>query len=255
MKAVIVEDEFAAAQSLQRLIGDIAPDIEVVTILQSIEDSVEWFGTNPAPDVVFLDIHLSDGSSFSIFDHVSISCPIIFTTAYDQYALQAFDVNSVDYLLKPVDSEHLERAIGRIRKMSGSRESAEENILLIEKIVAEMRQTASYKTTFLIPLRDKLIPLPVKTIAFIYTEDKIVRAVAFDGKETIMEQTLDDLYSQLDPRQFFRANRQYIVARNAVSDISLWFNGRLQLNLSVKTPERIFISRLNAKAFKMWLTE
>lgn len=255
MRAVIVEDEFGAAQSLRNLIEEVSSDIDIITVLQSIEDSIEWFGSNPVPDLVFMDIHLADGSSFSIFEYVSISCPIIFTTAYDQYALKAFEVNSVDYLLKPVDREHLERAIGKLQMMKGSKELANENSLMIERLIAQMREASAYKSAFLIPVGDKLIPLSIKNIAYIYTEDKIVQIVDFDGKERYIDKTLDELYLQLDPKKFFRANRQYIVSLEAVKDVSLWLNGRLSVNLSVKTPEKIFVSRLNAKAFRAWLTE
>ena len=254
MKAVIIEDEWAAALSLEELIGAIAPDIEITARLESIEESVDWFSTHPVPDLVFMDIHLADGSSFSIFENIHISCPIIFTTAYDQYALRAFEVNSVDYLLKPVDKEHLERAISKLRNIHGSKELEKVNMALIEKLVSQMHRTKTHKTALLIPVRDKLVPLPVKTIAYIYTEEKIVRAVNFDGKETFIDQTLDEIYSQLDPNQFYRANRQYIISRNSVQDVTLWFNGRLSVNLTVKAPERILVSRINAKEFKAWIT-
>ena len=255
MKAVIIEDEWAAAEALEELIGEVDPGIGIVGRLQSVEESVDWFNTHSAPDLVFMDIHLADGSSFTIFDRVTISCPIIFTTAYDQYALRAFEVNSVDYLLKPVDRKHLERAIGKLRTARTSPELADANASLIEKLVSQMRQTSAYKTALLIPVKDKLVPLPVRTIAYIYTEEKVVRAVDFEGRETLIAQTLDELHSQLDPRQFYRANRQYIVARDAVRDVSIWFNGRLSVNLSVKTPERILVSRTNAREFKEWITE
>ena len=255
MKAIIIEDEHLAAQALTGLLREVAPEIQIIAVLQSIDESVEWFQLHDTPDLVFMDIHLADGSSFSIFESVDISCPIIFTTAYDQYALRAFDVNSVDYLLKPVDKSHLERAIRKFRNIKNSTEIAENNSQLIEKLVLAMRQSSAYKSTLLIPVKDKLIPLAVKTLAYIYTENKIVRAVGFDGSETFIEQTLEELASQLDSRQFYRANRQYIVSRSAVKDISLWFNGRLSVNLTVKTPDRILVSRLNVKEFKEWLTE
>lgn len=254
MKALIIEDERAAAQALRALVAEAAPDIDVVGALQSVEESVEWFSAHPAPDLVFMDIHLADGSSFAIFDRVRIACPVIFTTAYDQYALRAFDVNGVDYLLKPVDRARLERALGKVRAIRGPRQVAEENAQLVEKLLASMRRTG-YKSALLIPVKDKLVPLPVKTIAYIYTADQMVRAVTFDGAETFIDQTLDELYAQLDPAQFYRANRQYIVARTAVKDLSLWFNGRYSVNLSVKTPERILVSRANAGDFKRWMTE
>lgn len=255
MKVVIIEDELAATEALENLINEIAPDMEVTARLQSVEESVEWFLTHNMPDLVFMDIHLADGSSFGIFNQVNISCPIIFTTAYDQYALRAFEVNSVDYLLKPVDRTHLERAIGKLQNLRGSEETAKANISLVRKLVGEMQQRSSYKTALLIPVKDKIVPLPVKNIAYIYTEDKIIRAVCFDGKRIMLEKTLDELFSLLDPYQFYRANRQYIVSRDAVKDASIWFNGRLSLNLTEKTPERIIVSRANVKELKDWLMD
>lgn len=254
MKAVIIEDELTAAEALEALIREVEPGIRIVARLQSIDESVEWLSTHPAPDLLFMDIHLADGSSFGIFEQVSISCPIIFTTAYDQYALRAFDVNSVDYLLKPIDKEHLERAVAKLLSMRTSQDTARANARLIENLLDEMRQASAYKSTLLIPAGDKLVPLPVKNIVYIYTQDKMVRAVNTEGREIFLEQTLEEIYSQLDPKQFYRANRQYIIARESVKDVSIWFNGRLSVNLTVKTPDRILISRLNSREFKDWFT-
>ncbi|MDR0386230.1 MAG: response regulator, partial [Prevotellaceae bacterium] len=147
MKVVIVEDEFIAAQTLQRLIAEVEPDIEVIAVLQSIEDSVEWFTLNPSPDLVFLDIHLADGSSFSIFDRVTISCPIIFTTAYDEYSLKAFEVNSIDYLLKPINKKGLERAFSKLKNFAFKNNNAD----IVAGILTTLREsTAAYKSHFLI---------------------------------------------------------------------------------------------------------
>lgn len=255
MRTVIIEDEFAAAQALKTLLSEVAPDIEIIRTLQSVEESIEWFSGGDTPDIVFMDIHLADGSSFAIFDRVNIACPIIFTTAYDRYALRAFDVNSIDYLLKPIDKSHLERAVGKIRNINQRGAETQIESRLLEKLIKQMRDAVSqYKSALLISHKDKLIPLPVKKIAYIYTESKIVRAVDFDERETVIDQTLDELFSQLDPSLFYRANRQYIVAKSAVKDVSIWFNGRLSVNLSVKTPERVLVSRANAGNFKAWVT-
>ncbi len=254
MKAIIIEDELMAAETLEQLIGIVAPDIEIIAQLQSVEESIEWFLTHPSPDLVFMDIHLADGSSFSIFKHVNIPCPIIFTTAYDQYAIQAFDVNSISYLLKPIDKEHLERAIDKFRNIGSMQGATDNNSEIIKKLIARINYTSSYKNTLLIPVKDKLIPLSVKNIAYIYTENKIVTAVSFDNRPTMIDQNLEEINSLLNPHDFYRANRQYIISRKAVQDISLWFNGRLSVNLTIKTPDRILVSRQNVKEFKEWLT-
>jgi len=252
MKAVIIEDEIVAAQALQTLIGEVDSDIQVIAVLQSIDESVEWFQASPLPDLVFMDIHLADGSAFTIFEKVNISCPIIFTTAYDEYALKAFEVNSIDYLLKPINKQDLKRAIDKYKNFS----SHSNNKDLINKLLISLKQdTASYKSYFLVPEKDKLIPLATHDIATIYIDAKMVKAVTFDNRIYYLDLVLDDLIRQLDPSLFFRANRQYIIAHKAVKDISLWFGNKLSVNLTVPTPERIFVSKARVGEFKKWFVE
>lgn len=253
MTSVIVEDELVAAQNLRRLIGQIAADIEVIAVLQSVEESIDWFSRNQAPDLVFMDIHLSDGSSFSIFDKATIGCPIIFTTAYDEYALKAFEVNSIDYLLKPINSKNLERAIAKFGALSQSRTP---DPGALAGLLASFRQPKEvYKSNFLIPYKDKLIPVATNKIACIYTESKTVHLITLDQQEYKLDKTLDELYAQLDPDQFFRANRQYIVAHKAIKDISVWFGSKLSINLNVVVPEKIIVSKAHVGDFKMWFTQ
>ena len=253
MKAIIVEDEVMAAQALQMAINDVAPDIQIITTLQTIDDSVEWFSENEMPDLVFMDIHLADGSSFTIFEEVDIACPVIFTTAYDEYALKAFQVNSIDYLLKPIDKNDLKRAIDKFRKLTYH---PEENSELINKLLRSLKKSdQAYKSYFLVPEKDKLIPLAVTDIAYICIDAKMIKAITFDNKVYYMDQTLDELMEQMNPSRFFRANRQYIVAHKAIRDISLWFGSKLSLNLTVPTPERIFVSKAKVSEFKKWFAE
>lgn len=250
MKAVIVEDEIIAAQNLQRLIAQVNKDIEIIAILKSIEDSVEWFSANPAPDLVFMDIHLSDGASFSIFDNVKIHAPIIFTTAYDEYALKAFEVNSIDYLLKPISIKDLERAIkkfGQINKTHNSNEEVIANLLDIFK-----KEKKIYKSFFLIPHKDKIIPLSVNDIAYIYSEYKMARIATFDNRTFSENNSLDEILRQIDPSRFFRANRQFIISHKAIKDITVWFDNKFSVNLTVAIPEKIIISRARAGEFKEW---
>lgn len=255
MKAIIVEDEYLAAQALETLAREIEPQMEILTVLQSIDESVEWFHSHSMPDLIFMDIHLADGSSFAIFDEVNITCPIIFTTAYDEYALKAFEVNSVDYLLKPIGKPDMERAIGKFKRMAMANHSATDQTQLINKLMTAIgRKPVPYKTSLLIAVKDKLIPLLVKDIAYIFIDTKVVKAVSFNNKSYVLDMTMEELTNQLDPICFYRANRQYIIARAAVKDISLWFGNKLAVNLSVNTPERIYISRTNVKDFKAWVT-
>ncbi len=252
MKAVIIEDELVATQNLQRLLSQLADDIQVIAILQSVEESIDWFSTNTAPDVLFMDIHLADGSSFSIFEKVKIPCPIIFTTAYDEYALKAFEVNSIDYLLKPINQKSMERALEKLRKMLTAKI---DNADMISHVLAAFRETKRvYKSNFLIPHKDKFIPLSVQKIACFYTENKMVKIITEDNHTFSMDSSLEDLYTQLDPSQFFRANRQYIVAHKAIKDISIWFGSKVSINLVVNVPEKIIVSKARVSEFKAWYT-
>jgi len=250
MKAVIVEDEIVAAQNLQRLIAQVNSNIEIVAVLKSIEESVEWFSTNPAPDLVFMDIHLSDGSSFSIFEKVKIAAPVIFTTAYDEYALKAFEVNSIDYLLKPINIQHLERAIEKFSRLSGTKNNHED---VIANMLSMFRKEKTvYKSNFLIPHKDKYIPLSVNDIAYIFSENKSAKIVTFDKRTFYEHSSLDEMQRQLDPSKFFRANRQYIISHQAIKDISTWFDSKLSVNLLVDVPEKIIVSRARVTEFKDW---
>jgi two-component system LytT family response regulator len=251
MKALIIEDEMIAAKALKKLLGEVSPGIEIVGVLESIEDSVEWIEENPMPDVIFMDIHLADGSSFTIFDKVSITCPVIFTTAYDEYALKAFEVNSIDYLLKPVSKEALERAMHKLLTLSETRVNSDQ----VEKLLAQLGEKKKFRNYFLLPERDKLVPLSVSNVAYAYIEAKTVKMVTYDNKSYYLTQTLDDLIAQLDPHEFFRANRQFVVARKAIKDISVWFGNKLAINLIMETPERIIVSKARVGEFKFWFTK
>ena len=253
MKAVIVEDELIAAQNLQRVIGQVADDIQVIAVLQSVEESVEWFSLNPTPDLVFMDIHLADGSSFGIFEKVQITSPVIFTTAYDEYALKAFEVNSIDYLLKPINVRNFERAITKYRNLVQDKNT---NTDAISNLLATFnKEKDAYKSHFLIPHKDKLIPLPVERIACFYIENKMAKIITTDNETFYMDSPLEDLYLQLDPSEFFRANRQYIVSHKAIKDISIWFGSKLSINLIVSVPEKIIVSKARVSEFKTWYTK
>lgn len=252
MKALIIEDEVLAAQSLQKLITEVAPDTEVIATLQSIEESVAWFDENPMPDLVFMDIHLADGSSFAIFEQVQITCPIIFTTAYDEYALKAFEVSSIDYLLKPINRNDLTRAMNKFNALVGKKSNNNE---AIDALMHQIGMKKNYKSCFLVPERDKLIPLATANIAYFYIDTKTVKAITLDEHTYYMSQTLDDIMLQLNPDDFFRANRQFIVSRKAVKDLTIWFGNKLSLNLSVKIPEQIIISKAKVSEFKNWFSK
>lgn len=252
MKAVIVEDEVIAAQNLQRLIRQIDPEIEIIATLKSVEESIDWFTNQAVPDLVFMDIHLSDGSSFSIFDKARISCPIIFTTAYDQYALNAFKVNGIDYLLKPVNRHDLERAVTKYKSLIPKGMDTD----TVEKLLSAIKsKSGDYKSRLLIPHKDKLLSLETNDIAYIYAENKTSRIVSISGQVYPMNLSLEELSKQINPDLFFRANRQFIISRRSVKDIYSWFDSKLAVNLVMETPEKIIISRARVQDFKNWYTK
>lgn len=255
MNILIIEDESLTAQNLAQMIRELIPEAEIADILVSIKDSVRWFETRGMPDLVFMDIHLADGSSFSIFDKISVTCPIIFTTAYDEYALRAFEVNSVDYLLKPVNKNSLQRALDKMKMLAGSG-SGSENTEMIRKIAQSiLKKETQYKSSILIPVRDKLLPIAVKDISYIYVEARCSIIIKMDGSRYELNTPLDEVMKLLNPDDFYRANRQYIISRDAVKEIVLWFNNRIAVSLKLSTPERIIVSKAHVQDFKAWLTQ
>jgi two-component system LytT family response regulator len=252
MKAIIVEDEYIAAETLKSLIAELHEDIEILDILQSIEEVVEWIEMHPSPDLIFMDIHLADGSAFMIFDSVEIKCPVIFTTAYDEYAIKAFGVNSIDYLLKPISKESLEKAISKYKKINLNTSQSQNRNLINDLMNTLKRYGKAYKNYFLVPEKDKLIPLALNDVYYIYIDIKIVKIVTSDNKSHYIDKTLDEIMSKLDPEKFFRANRQYIISRSSIKDMSLWFGNKLSVNLKIPISEKIIISKARVKEFKQW---
>lgn len=241
MNAIIIEDETAAVGSLKAILAqnNVMP-VDVIAELESIEESIRYFSSNPHPDIIFMDIHLADGSAFKIFEQVDIKAPVIFTTAYDEYALQAFQVSSIDYLLKPVTLASLERALGKLRRFG-----PEERLEHIRQTNDTIQRRHPIKS-LLVMLADKFYPLPVEDILFFYTANEKITAYTSDGKRHPVDRTLDT-------DCFFRANRQFIISRKAIRDIDLWFGNRLSVNLTLPVPERIIISKTKTPIFKKWI--
>ncbi len=249
MRAIIVEDETLAAQNLKGILNEIE-SIDIIATLESVDETVAWFTLNNSPDILFLDIHLADGSAFEIFDRIKVDCPVIFTTAYDEYALKAFKVNSIDYLLKPIDINSVRKALEKYHNLtarSGNRDSDMQNLLTYFK------KNIVYKNNFLVPVKgDKLVPLNSDDIAYIFIDYGSVKSISFENKTFNMDNTLDELENILNPETFFRANRQFIISRKAIKDIDLWFNNRLSVNLKVSVPEKIIVSKARVPEFKNW---
>ncbi len=247
-KVLIIEDEKPNADRLERLIKSIRPNAQIVEVLDCICESVEWFDTHEMPDVVMMDIRLSDGLSFEIFEKTSISCPIIFTTAYDEYAVKAFKYNSIDYLLKPVELDELERAFQKLESTSSVPEPASLANLL------NYFQPKNFRTRFLLPYRDGYKSLQISDISYFYSKLKITRAKLNNGTEEIIPLTMEELEEQLNPKDFFRANRQFIIHVDAIEQIHNYFNGKLKIDLK-KSPEdmELIVSREKASLLKAWL--
>ena len=250
MKAIIIEDEAVAVRQLIRVLQKVAPDIEIIEELESIESAVHWFSNNVEPDLVFLDIHLSDGLSFEIFKHVKLKCPIIFTTAYDEYAIQAFKVNSIDYLLKPIKESELAQAVEKYKSL--------QSIPVLKQQVSQLLQNyqqsinKNYKTRFLIKQQDQLKAIESSSVSYFYSEDKITFLRTANSKY-IINYSLNDLEKMLNPNDFFRLNRKMITSFSAIQKIHKYFNGKLLIELSPKVVEKIVISREKAIVFKEWL--
>ena len=249
MRVVIIEDETAAAQNLSAILRKLLPDVEIVATIDTVVDSVDYFRSAPQLDLVFMDIHLADGASFRIFDSVNITTPIIFTTAYDQYAIEAFKVNSIDYLLKPINDDDVKRAVEKWQRLTSVERSD------YTSRVAEVAQHRPAEQVFLVHFRDKIIPLHTKDIAFVHTFEERVTAYCHNGEKYQIDMTLEALQSKLSSNDFFRANRQFIISRRAVSDISIWFGSRLAVNTTIETPERVIIPKARVHDFKNWLTK
>lgn len=247
MNVLIVEDETTAYENMVDLLALVDPNIHVVGNTESIRQTIKWLGEHEAPDLIFMDIHLSDGSAFVIFDEIRIEIPIIFTTAYDRYAIEAFKVNSIDYLLKPVKEDDMRRALTKFSKWGRP------DISQYLSQIAQMVSKPNYSDKILIPYKDKLLPVSLSEIACFYTADKNTFVFLKNGMKYPYGKTLDQIYSTLNPHDFFRANKQYIVARNSVSNITIWFDNRLLVSLEVDTPERIYVSKNRASEFKAWM--
>lgn len=247
MKILIVEDETAAYESLVEILKSIDPNIQVVGNAESVTQTINWLRNNPEPDLILMDIHLSDGISFLVFENMEVETPIIFTTAYDQYAIEAFKLNSIDYLLKPIKTEELKRALSKFNKWTQS-EVAE----YLSRLV-QLAPTPRCKDKLLVPIKDKLRPIDLKDVSYFYTADKNTQICMKDGNCYPYSSTLEQIFSSLNPVNFYRANKQFIVARDSVKDITIWFDNRLLITVDTDVPERIYVSKNKAADFKTWI--
>jgi len=250
MKILIIEDEIPAAKRLSNLIHQFKPGAQILEVIDSVDGAVKWLNTFEKPDLLFMDIQLSDGLSFDIFNQTEIQSPVIFTTAYDQYTLKAFKVNSVDYFLKPIDPNELEKAFLKFDKIYRQPQSYDKSA--IENLLKVMTQK-EYKSRFMVKVGQQLTYVSVEDISYFYSDDGILCAKTNNGKRHILDYTLDQLEQVLDPTEFFRINRKIITRINAINKIYTYFNSRLKLELQPKTELEVIVSRDRVNDFKKWL--
>lgn len=250
MNVVIVEDESKSAKELVNILAEIDPHIKVLSICESIKEGMEWFGGHPDPDLVFSDIQLADGSSFEIYTRLNLSSPIIFFTAFDNYLLNAFETNGIGYLLKPIVMEDVKKALDKYHRLH-DRKSPPGQAQAIGNIYQQMRRT--YKSSLLVYRGEHIIPLPVSEISFIYSTNAMTVIYTSSNQRYDIKSTIDNLESQLDTQQFFRANRQFLIQRRSVTAVERFFARKLTVKLSVAAPEIILISKARAGEFLRWL--
>jgi len=248
MKVIIIEDEQATAQRLQKMIGELDPEIEVIRILDSIESSIAWFGENPAPDLIFQDIHLADGSAFEIYKTIKVDAPVIFTTAYDKYAIEAFQVNSIDYLLKPVTREQLQHSLDKWKRVSAKGSKVDYEAL------AGLLAPPSYQKRFMVRYGQKIKVIATDDIAYFYTLQGNNFFKTFDGMEYPSDYSLDKLESMLDPDRFYRVNRQTIISINSIKDMYSWSKSRVKIELEPPGDFETIASTERSGGFKKWLS-
>lgn len=248
MKAIIIEDEKPAAEKLLKAIQIADESIDIIATITSVKDSIEWLQSNPMPDLLFMDIELSDGHSFRIFEAVNINSPVIFCTAFDEYWQEALEHSGIDYLLKPIKQEKLETALGKYDKLKKHFASG------LQLLMQNSSQSANgYKKRFLVKRGTDYISIKTEEIAYFYATHKVICLIDKKNQKFILDQSLADIEKIIDPAQFYRANRKYLVSMNAIKKIKAYPKSKLQVELEPETAEEIIISQENVTAFKEWM--
>ena len=253
MNVLIIEDEPQAARRLRSLVKSILPEASLLDTLDTVKKSVQWFQQNPLPDLIFMDIQLADGVSFQIFELCTITAPVIFTTAYDEYALKAFKVNSIDYILKPVDEDELRGAIEKFKTLTSAKAPIAPSQLMESISQAMQMLTKKYKERFVVKVGEHLKSIETGEILFCFSLEKTTFAQTRDGRKHILDFTLDQLEGLLDPKRFFRINRKYMVAVDSLQDMINYTNSRLRLVIKTSDDQDIIVARERVQEFKEWL--
>jgi two-component system response regulator LytT len=250
MNIIIIEDEKPAARLLQRKVEKLG--LQVNTLLHSVEESIDWFNSNVHPDLIFLDIQLSDGLSFEIFETITIKSAVIFTTAYDEYALRAFKLNSIDYLLKPIDEEDLETAVNKFKARTSSAPNLSLDFEMIKKMLVNPVDK-SYKKRFTIKMGQQLKMIPIEEVECFYSENKGTYLHTFENRDYLLDNTLEQLETELDPKDFYRVSRKFIVPMKGIKEIQIHSNSRLKVILPTYKDDEVIVARERVNDFKDWL--
>lgn len=253
MKILIVEDEELAVKKLQKTLAAVDTSAEVVGTADSIQSAVEWLNEHPSPDLILMDIELADGQSFEIFNLTEVKSPVIFTTSYDEYALKAFKVNSVDYLLKPIQKEELQSALEKFRKTHSSTPKTDISIDSLVKQLQQKLQPKEYRKRFLVKNGQKLVSIEVTDIAYFYSDGRLNFFKTTDNKKFVVDYTMDELEEMLDPERYFRISRSFYVSINSIDKIDDYFGNRLILQLKPVVDKEALVSREKVTDFKKWM--
>ncbi|GAB3261425.1 LytTR family DNA-binding domain-containing protein [Larkinella harenae] len=268
MTILIVEDEEATARRLRRMVQDVEPAAQIAGLTVSVDETVEWLQTHAKPDLILLDIELADGQSFEIFNRIAVTSPVIFTTAYDEFAIKAFRVNSIDYLLKPVKEDDLRNALAKLQRLKESLlESPESLKTSLASLLQRMAVSSPapvrpdvpalplYRDRFLVKQGQRLFSLGIDDVAYFFTRNKLSFLKTRDGHDWMVDYSMDELSAMLDPQRFFRLNRQVIAELRSIDKVNLYFNGKLKVGLRPVSDEETVVSREKAGEFKIWLGE
>ena len=260
MNLVIVEDESIAARRIQKMVLELESDTKIQAVLDSVAGAVHWLRHHPTPDLLLLDIELVDGQSFEIFTQVEVQCPVIFTTAYDEYAIRAFKVNSIDYLLKPIQEKELKHSLQKFRSLKALYADKAPVSVNVEMLLQELREqrnesSANSRDRILVKQGQRMLPVTTAEVAYFFTRDKLNYVCTKSNQQYLADYTLDELEKSLNPKSFFRANRQYIIEFGAVARVHQYFNSKLKVELTPKPEEDVLISREKAAEFRHWLGE
>ena len=257
LRVLIVEDERGAALTLQRMLRECYPEAEVVAMLDSVRGTERWLGEQPAPDLIFMDIHLADGTCFELFKRITVPSPVIFTTAYDQHALEAFRANGIDYLLKPLDLPDLQRSLAKFDSLRQPRPAGPtppDLGQLLRTLQQLQPAPVAYRSTWLAVAKNKFVPVVAEQVAYFSIRHGMVTVTTLDGQRYVMDSSLDELEAQVDPHQFFRDNRQILFAKRSIADLEPYYNSRLLVNLTPETLEPVIISKPRVAELKAWIS-